>query len=82
MTCTHSDCSLGVIPQVPIHWFFTSSSRGVPRSRNAQRVRAKGFVIATGYGALKDDMVRIGHMGEHSLGEVEAVLEALGEVLD
>ena len=44
-------------------------------------MKAKGFVIATGYGALKDDMVRIGHMGEHTLGEVETVLEALGEVL-
>ena len=38
-------------------------------------------VLATGYGALKDDMVRVGHMGEHTLGEVQAVLEALGDVL-
>ncbi|MBK8058751.1 MAG: alanine--glyoxylate aminotransferase family protein [Gemmatimonadetes bacterium] len=44
-------------------------------------MKAKGFVLATGYGALKDDMVRVGHMGEHTLGEVQAVLEALGDVL-
>ncbi|MBK6308565.1 MAG: alanine--glyoxylate aminotransferase family protein [Gemmatimonadetes bacterium] len=44
-------------------------------------LKAKGFVLATGYGALKDDMVRVGHMGEHTLGEVQAVLEALGEVM-
>lgn len=56
--------------------------KGKTGSHVAAAMRAKGFVIATGYGALKDDMVRIGHMGEHSLGEVEAVLEALGEVLD
>lgn len=55
---------------------------GKTGSQVAAAMRAKGFVIATGYGALKDDMVRIGHMGEHSLGEVEAVLEALSEVLD
>lgn len=44
-------------------------------------MKAKGFVLATGYGALKDDMVRIGHMGEHTLGEVQEVLAALGEVM-
>jgi predicted phosphoserine aminotransferase len=54
---------------------------GTKGSAVAAAMRAKGFVIATGYGALKDDMVRIGHMGEHTLGEVEAVLAALGEVL-
>ncbi|MEP7381423.1 MAG: alanine--glyoxylate aminotransferase family protein [Gemmatimonadota bacterium] len=54
---------------------------GKTGSSVASAMRAKGFVIATGYGELKDDMVRIGHMGEHSLGEVEAVLDALGEVL-
>lgn len=47
----------------------------------AAAMKAKGFVIAPGYGSRKDDMVRIGHMGEHSLGEVQEVLAALGEVL-
>lgn len=47
----------------------------------AAAMKAKGFVIATGYGPLRDDMVRIGHMGDHTLGEVELCLEALGEVL-
>jgi aspartate aminotransferase-like enzyme len=54
---------------------------GVKGSAVAAAMKAKGFVIATGYGALKDDMVRIGHMGEHTLGEVEVLLEALGGVL-
>ncbi len=45
------------------------------------QMKRRGYLIATGYGALKDDMVRIGHMGDHSLMEVEACLEMLGEVL-
>lgn len=54
---------------------------GMAGSAVAAAMKGKGFVIATGYGALKDDMVRIGHMGEHTLGEVEEVLEALGDVM-
>ncbi|MEO6447490.1 MAG: alanine--glyoxylate aminotransferase family protein [Gemmatimonadaceae bacterium] len=54
---------------------------GKAGSAVAGAMKAKGFVIATGYGALKDDMVRIGHMGEHTLDEVEACLAALGSVL-
>lgn len=54
---------------------------GTKGSAVAAAMKAKGFVIATGYGALKDDMVRIGHMGEHTLAEVEVLLEALGGVL-
>ena len=52
-----------------------------PGSHVAAAMKAKGFVIATGYGSMKDVMVRIGHMGEHTLEEVDAVLDALGEVL-
>jgi len=44
-------------------------------------MKGRGYVLATGYGAAKDAMVRIGHMGDHTVGEVEACLETLGEVL-
>ena len=44
-------------------------------------MKTRGFTIATGYGALKDDMVRIGHMGEHTVDELNAVLDALAEVV-
>lgn len=47
----------------------------------AAAMQERGYVIATGYGALKDEMVRIGHMGDHTVAEVEGCLEALGEVL-
>ena len=47
----------------------------------ASAMKAKGFVIATGYGKLKDDMVRVGHMGDHTMDELETLLQALGEVM-
>jgi aspartate aminotransferase-like enzyme len=52
-----------------------------PGSAVASAMKAKGFVIATGYGKLKDDMVRVGHMGDHTMEELETLLEALREVL-
>jgi aspartate aminotransferase-like enzyme len=44
-------------------------------------MKAKGFVITPGYGDMKDAMIRIGHMGEHTVGELEVLLDALSEVL-
>ncbi len=44
-------------------------------------MKRKGFVIGSGYGKLKDDMVRIGHMGDHTVDELNVVLDALREVL-
>jgi predicted phosphoserine aminotransferase len=46
-----------------------------------QAMKAKGFVVASGYGSLKDSMIRIGHMGDHTLAELDRLLDALGEVL-
>lgn len=47
----------------------------------AKRMAAKGFVIAPGYGKLKDATFRIGHMGDHTVAELDVVLAALEEVL-
>jgi aspartate aminotransferase-like enzyme len=44
-------------------------------------MKAKGFVITPGYGDAKDSMIRIGHMGEHTLGELDVLLATLDEVL-
>jgi aspartate aminotransferase-like enzyme len=44
-------------------------------------MKAKGFVITPGYGEAKDAMIRIGHMGEHTMGELDVLLGALDEVL-
>jgi predicted phosphoserine aminotransferase len=47
----------------------------------AKKMEAKGFVIASGYGKLKDTTFRIGHMGDHTVAELEVVLGVLAEVL-
>lgn len=47
----------------------------------AGRLRERGFTIAPGYGKLRERTVRIGHMGDHTTEELEALLGALGEVL-
>lgn len=45
-------------------------------------MRERGWVIGGGYGKLKDTTIRIGHMGEHTLEGLEALLGVLGEVID
>jgi aspartate aminotransferase-like enzyme len=48
----------------------------------AAAARERGYTIAPGYGKMKPQMIRIGHMGEHAMDELEALLSALDEVLD
>lgn len=45
------------------------------------RVAARGFVIAAGYGRLAQTTVRIGHMGDHTVDGLAACLGALREAL-
>lgn len=57
----------------------------LPDGRSGPEVKAamaeRGWTITTGYGKLKESTVRIGHMGEHTVEQVVAVLAELGEVL-
>ncbi len=41
----------------------------------------RGWVIGGGYGSLKHGTIRIGHMGDHTLDELEGLLSELGDVL-
>jgi len=45
-------------------------------------VKSKGWVIGGGYGKLKPSSFRVGHMGDHTLDELEDVLKVLGEVIE
>lgn len=47
----------------------------------AAAARERGYTIAPGYGKLKQQVIRIGHMGEHTVGELETLLDVLDEVL-
>lgn len=42
---------------------------------------ARGWVIGGGYGPLKDSTIRIGHMGDHTMVELEELLEVLTDVM-
>jgi aspartate aminotransferase-like enzyme len=42
--------------------------------------RKQGYVVSNGYGKLKDQTIRIGHMGDHGEAELERVLAALDGV--
>jgi aspartate aminotransferase-like enzyme len=45
-------------------------------------VAKRGFVIGGGYGKLKNSTFRIGHMGDHTMDGLEAVLEATAEGIE
>jgi aspartate aminotransferase-like enzyme len=42
---------------------------------------ARGWVIGGGYGKLKETTIRIGHMGDHTMEELEALLDVLTDVM-
>lgn len=63
----------------------TVTSIVLPEGRTGPEVvsglKARGWTITSGYGKLKDGTIRIGHMGEHTVEELNALLGALEEVL-
>jgi aspartate aminotransferase-like enzyme len=44
-------------------------------------VKRRGFVIGAGYGKMKDSQLRIGHMGDHTVAELDVLLDTLRTVL-
>jgi len=46
-----------------------------------KEMRSRGWVIGDGYGRLKDSTFRIGHMGDHTVDELNVLLDQLKEVL-
>ena len=45
-------------------------------------MKERGFTLSGGYGRIKDDTFRIGHMGDLTLADVETMLAALAEVFE
>ncbi|MBI4408297.1 MAG: alanine--glyoxylate aminotransferase family protein [Gemmatimonadetes bacterium] len=50
-------------------------------SEISARMRERGFTIASGYGPLKDTTIRIGHMGDHTVEELNELLAILEHVV-
>ena len=41
-------------------------------------LKEQGWVIGSGYGALKDTTIRIGHMGDHTVEALDRLLPLVG----
>jgi aspartate aminotransferase-like enzyme len=55
--------------------------QGVTGVRVQQAVAARGITVGGGYGAARDYTFRIGHMGDHTLDELEVCLAACEDAL-
>jgi len=47
----------------------------------SKAMKGRGYTIASGYGKMKETTFRIGHMGDHTVAELDVVLAQLTEVL-
>jgi len=57
------------------------NSRGIRIADLVNAVGARGYALANGYGKLKEETFRIGHMGEHTVSGLEAFLTVVDEEL-
>lgn len=58
-----------------------SMPEGISAPDVVSDVRSRGWVIGGGYGRLKQETIRIGHMGDHTIEELEGLLGQLREIL-
>ncbi|HUQ20031.1 MAG TPA: alanine--glyoxylate aminotransferase family protein [Gemmatimonadaceae bacterium] len=54
---------------------------GVSSTSLLPKVASRGITVATGYGKLKDQTFRIGHMGDHTTATLERCLDACRSAL-
>ncbi len=47
-----------------------------------RRMAELGYTIAAGYGPLRETTFRIGHMGDHTVAELDSLLERLTDVIE
>jgi len=58
-----------------------NAPEGVEGGAVYEKMREKGFELAEGYGPLKKRTFRIGNMGYIEMGDIDLMLNALGEVI-
>jgi predicted phosphoserine aminotransferase len=60
---------------------WTVSCLKLPEGKSAKSIvnalKQAGWTIGSGYGALKESTIRIGHMGDHTVGALEELLALL-----
>ncbi len=58
----------------------TAIAPGIPSETIRSEMKKRGYTLGGGYGIWKDTTFRIGHMGDIPLADLEAMLDALGDV--
>ena len=75
------ECSVAFLP-VPERRSWTVSCLKLPEGKSAKQVvsalKEQGWVIGSGYGALKDTTIRIWHMGDHTVVALDRLLPLVG----
>jgi aspartate aminotransferase-like enzyme len=54
---------------------------GEGSSRVVAAMAERGWVIGGGYGKLEESTIRIGHMGDHTVAELDGLLDVLGAII-
>jgi len=54
----------------------------IPFERLQEALNRRGFEISAGYGKLRQETFRIGHMGDLTVGDVRELLEVMDEVME
>src|SRR5205807_2424986 len=88
---TGSQKALALPPGLPLGVAFlpregrrswTVSCLRLPEGKSAKQLigalKEQGWVIGSGYGALKDTTIRIGHMGDHTVEGLNRLLPLVG----
>jgi aspartate aminotransferase-like enzyme len=64
---------------------WTVSCLKLPAGKSAKdvvaKLKAQGWTIGSGYGAMKDSTIRIGHMGDHTVASLEELLPLVAGAL-
>ncbi len=58
-----------------------ANTRGMNVAAFVKAIAGRGFAISNGYGKLKEETFRIGHMGDHTVEGIEALLGVIDETL-
>ncbi len=58
------------------------NTRGMNVAEFLAALAARGFGVSNGYGRLKEATFRIGHMGDHTLEDIDVLIAAMDAVLE
>lgn len=60
---------------------ISTKEKGINSKELLAKMKAKGYIIGSGYGNLKEEAFRVGNMGNVYMGDVEEMLEVMEGVL-